>query len=284
MSISYPLGHPVYDDVSPEFKLSDWGNMAAEITDQIISENKLGNEVIANHWSEAGQVIRPFNQACKNRAINVQFALGIETSPALQIPSERSKGIKKTDKNMLSLIDPHFELFWREIEDQNQLNSREILNKKHYEDYFWGDIPVGIAGGNEFIEEGEFVEDIAKGFNDKKFFAFTEYPLVATVSGNSTYFPYHPIVDKSTWAFLNTRNIYYGNFVKAQQGGFKFSRDKLGEMLAYIDEMPRKLSRTVSGTHFLFVGSLGAQAVVNYLVELEKTVSEIKDDISGILS
>ena len=49
MSISYPLGHPVYDDVSPEFKLSDWGNMAAEITDQIISENKLGKEVIANH-------------------------------------------------------------------------------------------------------------------------------------------------------------------------------------------------------------------------------------------
>ena len=58
----------------------------------------------------------------------------------------------------------------------------------------------------------------------------------------------------------------------------------MNEMLSYLDEMPQKLRRIVWGNHFLFVGEKGAKEVTDCLEEFEITVSEIKQNISGILS
>lgn len=56
LATSYPMDHPVYERIYPEFSLTDWGNMAAGLTKEIIIENKLSNEVIGVNWSAAGQV------------------------------------------------------------------------------------------------------------------------------------------------------------------------------------------------------------------------------------
>jgi len=96
LATSYPIDHPVYDKTYPEFSLTNWGNMAAEITKQVISDNQLSNKVIAIFWSAAGQVMRHFNVACESLEIEVQFSLGLESSPASIIPSDRIVGMKKT--------------------------------------------------------------------------------------------------------------------------------------------------------------------------------------------
>ena len=70
--------------------------MASEIVDQVISENGFKKEVIGTKWGAWGQVIRPFNVACKSLGINVRFNLGIEASPALLMPPEYNLDMKRT--------------------------------------------------------------------------------------------------------------------------------------------------------------------------------------------
>ena len=283
LAISYPMDHSVYDEVYPDFTLTDWGEMAAGIVVQFITDHKLKNEVIGVNWSAAGQAIRPFSVSCQNRGINHKFTLGIEATPGLQIPSDRKKGQRKTKKNMVSIKSALYDLFWREIQDQSSLNNNEIMTKKEYYKYFLGDIPIGIAGTNEFFVNGEFVDDPVMADKDKGFFSFTEYPMVAIISGNSTLVPYHPIVDKYTWGFLMTRKIYHGYIAQSQSKGKTISESVLNDLLKIIDKTPKRLSGVVPGNHFLFVGKNGAKSVANCLGKFDVEIEKIKAELSGIL-
>lgn len=284
LATSYPIDHPVYSDVYPGFTLTDWGKMASEIVDQFISENRLKKGVIGINWSASGQIIRPFNVACKSLGINVRFNLSIEASPALLMPPEYNLDIKKTKRNMVSLEDTYYPFFWKGLQEQSQINEKKIISKRDYLSHFVGDIPIGLMGTNEFFEDGDFAVNIEKSFEDKDFFAFNEYPLVTNISGNSSLSPYHPIVDKYTWGFLTTRKIYHDYFVQSQKSGFEISEHKLKELVRYVNTVPDRLSKVVSGNHFLFVGKKGARNVANHLEKFDFEVERIKTDISGILS
>jgi hypothetical protein len=282
--VSYPIDHPVYDTVHPEFNLTDWGNMTAEIASVYISEYGLGNEIIGISWSASGQVIRPFNVACGSLGLEVLFHLGIEATPAITVPADRTVGMKKTGKNMISLEDSHYRLFWNEIEEENRLNGEEIISEDDYMKYFVGDIPVGLMGTYERFEDGKFKIDAEKSTEDKGFFNFSEYPLVAVIHGDSALAPYHPIVNRSTWAFLVTRKIYHDYFVKRQAEGFRISKNKLNEFVRYVRTLPDRLSENVSGNHFLFVGRKGARRFSDLLEKFDREIAEIKGEISNILS
>src|SRR3970040_475232 len=283
LATSYPLDHAVYDRVYPEFTLTDWGKMAAEITNQFILENALPKEVIGISWSAAGQVIRPFNVACKSLGINVLFHLGLEASPALLIPSDRIIGMKKTEKGTVSLKDSHYDLFWKEIEEQNELNREELITKEKYFTDLLGDIPVALMGTNEFFENGHFVTNIEKSFEDKNFFAFAEYPMIANISGNSRLAPYHPIVDQVTLGFLITRKIYHDYLVKNKPPLSKISKARFYEFVDYINNLPNRLLKAISGNHFLFVGRYGAQKIADYVEYFDKEIEKIEQELKTFL-
>lgn len=280
LAVSYPLGHPVYDNVFPGFTIMDWGNLASGIASEVIKEQGLVSEVIALHWSASGQAVMPFNKACSELGIKVRFALGIEPSPAMIIPSDRTAGIKKTKKNLLSFFDSHLELFWAEIKEQGELNGNPLMTKDEYIEAFFGDTPIGILGTNEYFEDGRFAVDIPKSMEDKGFFLFKEYPFVCTVSGNSVLAPYHPLVDRQTWSFLNARKVYHGLFAESKK---KMSQAELGQFLNYMKELPDRMCATVPGNHFLFVGESGARGVSDRLESFDKEVSVIKQEIADFL-
>jgi len=136
LATSYPIDHQVYDRAYPEFTLTDWAEMVAQIVEEIISEHGLKKEIICINWSAAGQVIRPFNVAICKTGINLKFTLGAEASPGLQFPSDRRKGLRKTKKNLVSAKKFLYDFFWEEIEDQNSLNEQEIMDRMQFEKYF----------------------------------------------------------------------------------------------------------------------------------------------------
>jgi len=80
-----------------------------------------------------------------------------------------------------------------------------------------------------------------------------------------------------------TRKIYHDYFVQSQKSGFEISEQKLKELILYINSVPDRLSKVVSGNHFLFVGEKGARSVANHLEKFDSQIEKIKTDISGIL-
>lgn len=284
IATSYPIDHPVYDKVYPGFTLTDWGEMVAQIVEEIISEYGLNQEIISINWSAAGQVIRPFNVAISKKGINLKFTLGTEASPGLQFPSDRTKGLRKTKKNLVSAKSFLYDFFWEEIEDQSSTNRQEIMDKKQYYKYFLGDIPIAITGANEFYTDGKFETNPLKAEKDKGFFSFAEYPMVASISGKSKIVPYHPIVDKYTWGFLMVRKIYHDIIVSSQSKGNVFTESTLRDLLKFIDNLPNRLSRRVPGNHFVLIGKKGARAIANSLEKFDSEIDKIKSDLSGILN
>jgi len=83
-----------------------------------------------------------------------------------------------------------------DAQEQGQINEKKIISKKDYFNHFLGDVPLGLMGANKFFENGKFILDIEKSFEDKNFFAFKEYPLVAVISGDLNLSPQHPLVEK----------------------------------------------------------------------------------------
>ena len=138
-------------------------------------------------------------------------------------------------------------------------------------------------GTNEFFENGHFVTNIDKSLEDKNFFAFTEYPLIANISGNSRLAPYHPIVDKGAWGFLITRKIYHDYFVKNQESLSKISDAKFKELVEYVNDIPNRLIKAISGNHFLFVGKYGAQKIADYVEHFDKEVQTINQELNTFL-
>src|SRR3989304_844209 len=283
LATSYPIDHLVYDHAYPEFTLTDWGKMAAEIVNKVIVENQLRKDFIGISLSAAGQVIRPFNVACKFLGINVLFHLGLEASPALLASSDRTIGMKKTEKGMVSLRDSHYDLFWNEIEELNELNREEVIPKENYLMDFLGDIPIALMGTNECFENGHFVTNIEKSFEDKNFFAFTKYPMIVNISGNSRLAPYHPIVDKGAWGFLITRKVYHDYFVKNQEPLYQLSEARFKELVEYVNTLSERLHSSISGNHFLFVGKYGAQKIADYLEHFDKEIQEINQELNTFL-
>lgn len=284
LSSSYPIDHPVYNKVYPQFTLTDWAEMVAQIVEEIITEHGLKKEIISINWSAAGQVIRPFNVAVNKRGINLKFTLCTEASPAMQFPQDRSKGLRKTKKNLVSAKSFLYDFFWKEIQEQCSMNRQEIMDKKQYYRYFLGDIPIAITGANEFYVDGKFEVDPLKAEKDKSFFSFAEYPMVAIISGKSKLVPYHPIVDKYTWGFLMVRKIYHDTIVSRQSKGAVFTEPTLRDLLKFIDTLPNRLSKRVPGNHFVFIGKKGARTIANSLERFDLEIDKIKSDLSGILN
>jgi len=284
LATSYPISHPIYAKLYPEFSLTDWGEMAAEITTQVIEEGRLNKEVIGISWSAAGQVIRPYNVACKSLGIKVLFHLGLESSPALIIPSDRTSGMKTTTKGLVSLEESHYNLFWREIDEQNRLNAGVLIPKETYFKDFLGDIPVGLIGTNERFEHGQIVTDIEKSLEDKDFFAFKDYPLIASISGESSLAPYHPFVDKWTWGFLTVRKIYHDFINRNEDKLSKFSNSKFKELVDFVNELPDRLHKSIPGNHFLFLGKKGAKQVAEHVEHFDKEIALIKRELKSLFS
>ena len=281
LAVSYPLDHPVYDEVYPGFTLTDWSGLASSIAEEFIEREGLPKELIAIHWDVSGQAIRPFNKACVELGLKVRFALALEASPALEVPTDRTQGLKKTSRNLVSLMDSHFELFLKEIKAQEELNRKSIITEEQYREQIFGDIPVGLTGTEEYFVNGSFVGDPARSAEDKRFFAFNEYPIVCVITGDSTIAPYHPIVDRSTWSFLNTRKIYHDFFASSTK---KMSDIELNHFAGYVNKLPERLDRRVRGNHFMFLGEFGAREISNSLEAFDKEIFVISEELAGFLT
>jgi hypothetical protein len=136
-------------------------------------------------------------------------------------------------------------------------------------------------GTNERYENGQFVVNIEKSLEDKNFFAFTEYPLIASISGDSKMAPYHPLVDKGTWGFLITRKVYHDYFVKNEGWISQASNSEFNEFVQYVNDLPSRLLKATPGNHFLLVGKHGAQKIAAYVEYFENEMNVIKQELAA---
>jgi hypothetical protein len=282
-AISYPVDNPVYKGTYPEFSIRNWGRQGAEITKQLIDENKLSSHVILLGWSNGGKIPQSYNVAARRLGITVDFYVSLSATTPLpgQIPGG-FKLVKPSEKGLarLGVLNRWFTTL---IKEQNELNGHTIIPEDIYLKEFIGDFPVGLLGAAVRYRDGLWVHDEAEGFRDSGVFRFAEFPLVTLVLADYPSEGRHALTDKGAWGLFIAQKIYLGYVVGNKVNVSKLAPEKWQELIEVTQEAPDRLTTTVHGNHLFFIGEKGASRLADNIEQLESKVKELKAEIGDLI-
>jgi hypothetical protein len=278
LAISYPLEHPVYSQPYPQMHLQDWAQAAADMAGEICKEHELPG-LIPVHWSAAGQLMTSFHKASQALKLSHLFSVSLEATPPILIPPERTR-VAEIQPNGLASVRKLYSYWHQQV--CAMLNYK--LDSKNYEEAFLGSFPIALLGNSLVYSNDTIQEDLAASIKDRCSFDYGEAPLVVNISGNSQLVPYHPLVDRTSWSFVNERKIYHGYLAPITSHIAHFSNERWNNLLTLIQTFNDNMIHFIEGNHFLFVGQKHAQQIVHIVEETEKTVAEFLENLKQFLS
>ena len=284
LAISYPLGHPVYDRVYPEFTIKDWGRQAAEITRIIINRQRLNNHVVAVGWSMAGKIAKPFNDAASELGIKVDFFVALAATPPLpKLVPGLTERTKRTPEGLANLAD-RYPWFVSSLKAQNDLNRKELIPLKTYREEFLGDFPINLLGTELRYRDGNFVSAIAESEQDMGSYEYARFPLTTVITNSSALDARHALTDESAWGMYTMQKIFQDYVASSGTVLESLEQQKWQCLRASLKALPARLTRTETGTHFFFVGAKGARATARDIETLSRQVRQIRKTIGVCLA
>lgn len=278
LAISYPLEHPVYSQQYPQMQIHDWAQAAADMAQEICQEHALPY-LIGMHWSAAGYLMTCFHKANQALKLPHLFSVSLEATPPLLAASDRVR-IAEIQPNGLASVKRLYAHWHQQM--CTMLNDE--FDYQSYEETFLGSFPISLLGSSLVYSDNVIKEDLAAGIKDRCSFDYQESPLVVNISGNSQLAPYHPLVDRGSWSFINERKIYHDYLATITSHIAHFSNKRWNALLELIQTFNRNMIHFIDGNHFLFVGQKHAQRVVQIVEETEKKVVQFSEDLKQFLS
>jgi hypothetical protein len=110
-------------------------------------------------------------------------------------------------------------------------------------------------------------------------FAYEDYPTIAAIIPEGIEDPLHALTDRATWGAINVQRIARG----LRQSGdlIATSWPLLRDLICHL---PERLSRSVQGGHFFFIGEAGATETVRRVVELADEARALHDELQSLAS
>ena len=280
-AISYPVDHPIFQSTHPEFSIKAWGAQAAEISKTLIDSHNLAPRVVCIGWSMAGKITQPFFYAAKERQLDVILYISLSATAPLpfQIPGLQN-AIQRSPSGLAD-ISSLYESFVESIREQSQLNGREIIAENAYLSEFLGNLPVALLGTPLRNGEGTFEQDLEVALADMGTFQYADFPLVGMLLANSTSEARHALTDYGTWSFYISQKIYRHLISLEKQFG-DMSRAQWSEAMRLSQAAPSRLTRTVSGNHFFFVGRQGANESAEKIIFILEEARALMKDLDNL--
>jgi hypothetical protein len=278
LAISYPLENRVYSTIYPQLQMRDWAQGCASITQEIFYQFP-HPYLIAIHWSASGNLMTCFKSAVQSLGLPHPFSVSLEATPPILILSELMQIPEILDNGLASIkkLYPHW------LQQINTMLGKE-LDPKHYQETFLGAIPVGLLGTSHVYREGKIESDLAFSIKDRQAFDYAKSPLVITISGNAQESPYHPLVDRSTWSFINERKIYHGYLSLLSSKLNALSDHEWDKLCNLVKTFSQKMIYSIKGNHFLFIGRQRAQEIVEIIQKGDKEIVEFQKTFAHLLN
>lgn len=277
LAVSYPLEHPIYSTPYPQMRMQDWAEAAAAMAEHICKRYALPS-VIPVHWSAAGHLITCFHQASQRHNLLYPFSVALEATPPILISPDRST-VAEIQTNGLISVRKIYENWQRQLSTMLGYE----LDLKTYEKCFLGAFPVCLLGSSLIYENGNIKEDLAASVQDRHSFDYREAPLVVSIAGNSQHAPYHPLVDKASWSFINERKIYHDFLAPYTSQIAQLSKEQWNALLKLVQTFSCSMNHTIEGNHFLFVGQRRAQQIVQIIEKAREQVPEFSEKLRASL-
>lgn len=275
LGVSYPSDNPVYSKVHPSFTIQDWGKQIAAAADLVIKEHHLSRHIIVAGWSMGGSIEEAVNVAAKQHGLIVDAFIGLSAVPPL--PYVMQSGPYSATKilpNQLADRSPLTPVFISLLNEQGNYNQHTVISNEIYTQEFIGNIPVAITAEGYHFRNGEFTQDINLTLSDGGVYNFAETPWIALIRDDAPSTAKISLIDPASWNFLRAEMINSHYLSKLDLSALSTAKWKA--LSTTINELPDKLTLTVHGNHFFFVGQKGAKETAEKIEVLASRVKILK--------
>ncbi len=277
LSISYPLGNPVFKKKYPNFTIRDWGNQAMYIANKIIKKNHLSKNIVVLAWSMGGIISESISEAAHKYSLKIELFVALAATPPLpQLILHQEKTIKETSDGLADRVSIRAQQFLNFIHQENKLNHHVIIPDNIYLSQLMGNTPVDIINTAIRYNAGKFTYSPEENIKDSGAFQYQNYPFIAVIHGNLETDPQHALVDKSTWLMLDSQMIYRQCLSLRKKN---ISVGDWKKLYLLVNSLQNKLVRIVPGNHFFFLGKMGAKKTTLEIIELRKIALKTQDKI-----
>jgi hypothetical protein len=283
LALSYPTLHAAFDHPLPGLTITEWADCIADITATFICEQHLQNRVIPMGWSLGGRLARDLTLALLQRQISVEIFIGLSATP----PLPGFGGLSQSDLQLTAagLLDgssadsPIFRSREAGLQVVDRLNGRVVLPRDVYARWYVTDSPINFRGEAERYTDAGLAADIAAAIADQGSFDFRNYPICGSIAGDDVSDARHALAAGLAWQMLTAQSIYFNLVEPALSRG----TSRWTELRALMDALGPRLTRHVEGSHFFYLGEVGARATAVCVAELAAEAASLRGELAMLL-
>lgn len=286
LALSYPLENTpaIMPAVAPGYRIEDWGRQAAETTKKVVDEHHLLGKVILLSWSMGGKILEPFCTAAKGHGLSVELFISLAATPGLHGLRPFPPQVTRSPAGY-SICGGMQKSFIAQIAEQRALNeSASIISDELYLRDYFGHTPIGLTGwGFKYNGPGPLVEDKWGAVEDSHADNFAALPLIATIYGTSPMDLRHVLADKATWGLMLTYKLLE-DVSRSHSATIKGDPTRWKKIMDIVHSAPDKMSASVEGNHFFFVGKQGARETADAIMNLIEKSKAFVEEFSALLA
>jgi hypothetical protein len=290
LAISYPSDHPAFPRLYPEMTVSDWGASVTAIALDLLATCPAPRRVILAGWSMAGRVARSVCQGLARGGLPAIGFISLAASapfPGLVPASEMGEPVTEAGLWDLSADEPGLPTrhsnWSAELAAQSADNGGLIISEDVYQRDYRVNTPLLLRGEPQFLRSRGAVLSVAEVTGELGTFDFGSHPLTGVIAPTQPSDARHALTDSLTWGFLNAQQLFEQR-VRGCRDLSAIPPQRWEQLRSLMFDLPRRLTRTVSGGHFFFVGARGAEATVRHLRELASDITSLQSEVSALLT
>ncbi|MFI0849586.1 alpha/beta fold hydrolase [Mesorhizobium sp. IMUNJ 23232] len=284
LGTSYPLDHPAYRQVYPEFNVTDWGRQIAAGAQRAIAANGLGNRIIVVGWSMGGKPVQTVADAARAAGLDLALFVALDAlPPGPNLFPGNAEQFTLAPDGMVDQAHSLMPWFIKMMAKQNEINARTIIPEDIFRADFTGNPPLDIQGENARFRNGRIVSDPAAAAADAGTSRYDSYPAMALMISDSTADYPNVLLCRSNWGELIAQQLYRAHVYPHRERLAGMTGGQWKALQDLFKSAMDRLTVQIHGTHFLFVGEHGARAAAKGITELAERAIQLDREIDTVL-
>jgi thioesterase domain-containing protein len=273
LALSYPSDHAAFSMSCPDVTIPQWASSVAESILLHVREFPC-REIVVLGWSMAGRSAVALARALHARRLNLACFVSLAaTAPLPNLLPASAAQERFTSEGFWDSSTRH-EKWLQQVELSAGASGRPAIDAQTYLTHYVVNSPFRLRGQTRQATAGSealLAAEIGA-------FSYEDYPPVAAIIPESIEDRLHAMTDCALWGTINVLRIAHG-----VARGLTVDATRWTALLALLAHVPQRLSRTIPGGHFFFLGEGGAKATVRHVVELTNEARMLRDELRSLI-
>lgn len=289
--LSYPSDAAMFDRVYPAMTVSDCADAVWEAAEAVAPDHVSAGNVVVAGWSLAGELTVRLGQHARKAGVDRLLFIALAAMPPFPGLANFTPGGEQLTEDGLWLVDSplplgmtRVEMWLADLAGQDRLNGRTVIDEATYRKYYLCNNPIGLRGQTGRFRDGKVVEDLPGALTDTQALSLDRYPTVGAIVPEGASDARLALAGAQLWTGINARSLSARFLADRSTLAGIVAPDRWHALRLVFDDLGRRLTRTVPGGHFFFVGDIGARQTTAHIGDLIDAASDIHSRLAALAS